>query len=152
MANTGKKIVLTLKEQYVATGIATGNTKPNTIGDPDYIAPSTDLAACPVVNALTCPVLIASGTDAGKIEYEFSLPTSVADNPNVAKIKLYFKLGGITQMVLTILNNVAGKRFWTGNVTELTGGPYTIDVEYLNNADAVQATCVNVANTSINVS
>lgn len=151
MANTGKKIVLTLKEQYVATGIATGNTKPNVIGDPDYLPPSTDLVACPVVNALTCPVLVASGTTAGKIEYEFSLPSSVATNPNVAKIKLYFKKAGVTQDTTIILNNVADKRYWIGSITGLSAGAYTIDAEYLDNADVVQAFCADTANTTINV-
>ena len=46
MANTGFKNVLTLRK-YI-NGNATSETKPNTVGDPDYIAPYEDAVACPV--------------------------------------------------------------------------------------------------------
>lgn len=153
MANTGKKIVITLKEVYVVGGAPTGNTKANTVGDPDYIAPYTDTVACPVVNTLACPVIIGSGTPglAGSLEYEFTLLDSVATNANVAKIKLYFKKAGVTQATLVILNNVVGKRYWSGSQTGLAAGTYTIDVEYLNGADVVQATCANTQNSTITV-
>ena len=45
MANTGTKVVLTLRK-YV-DGNPTGDTKPNVFGDPDYIAPYEDLVDCP---------------------------------------------------------------------------------------------------------
>jgi len=46
MANTGDKIVLTLRK-YV-NGAATGETKINSVGDPDYIAPYADTVTCPI--------------------------------------------------------------------------------------------------------
>ena len=46
MANTGIKTVLTLRK-YV-NGIATEETKANSPGDPDYIAPYEDLVDCPI--------------------------------------------------------------------------------------------------------
>lgn len=46
MANTGIKTVLTLRK-YV-NGIPTNETKSNTPGDPDYIAPYEDLVDCPI--------------------------------------------------------------------------------------------------------
>jgi hypothetical protein len=44
--NTGTKVVLTLRK-YV-NGVATSETKNNTVGDPDYIAPYEDLTDCPI--------------------------------------------------------------------------------------------------------
>lgn len=44
--NTGTKVVLTLRK-YV-NGVATSETKANTVGDPDYIAPYEDLTDCPI--------------------------------------------------------------------------------------------------------
>jgi len=46
--NTGFKAWTTLEEYNVATGAATGNTKPNDSGDPDYVAPVYDPAICPL--------------------------------------------------------------------------------------------------------
>jgi len=46
MANTGIKNVLTLRK-YI-DGVPTNETKTNTVGDPDYIAPYTDLTDCPL--------------------------------------------------------------------------------------------------------
>jgi hypothetical protein len=48
MSNTGYKAYTTLEQYYLDNGIATGVTKPNTFGDPDYIAPFIDLAFCPL--------------------------------------------------------------------------------------------------------
>lgn len=42
MANTGRVIYQNLEEYNVATGQATGVTKPNDLGDPDYVAPVDD--------------------------------------------------------------------------------------------------------------
>jgi hypothetical protein len=46
MANTGTKVVLTLRK-YV-NGEATSETKVNSPSDPDYIAPYQDLVDCPI--------------------------------------------------------------------------------------------------------
>ena len=51
MANTGIKTVLTLRK-YV-DGVATGETKVNDPGDPDYIAPYEDLVDCPTAAPTT---------------------------------------------------------------------------------------------------
>lgn len=48
MANTGDKGWTTLEQYNTATGEATGTTKPNVEGDPDYVAPVNDQATCPV--------------------------------------------------------------------------------------------------------
>lgn len=46
--NTGYKAWATLEQYNVATGVATGTTKPNDPGDPDYVAPVYDPATCPL--------------------------------------------------------------------------------------------------------
>lgn len=47
--NTGRKIYNTLVEIDANTGVATGNTKPNTVGDPDYVPPVVDTTTCPTI-------------------------------------------------------------------------------------------------------
>ena len=51
--NTGRKIFTSLIEVFADTGLPTGNTKPNVIGDPDYISPVNDLIACPITTTTT---------------------------------------------------------------------------------------------------
>ena len=51
MSNTGIKIYANLEQYYIDNNVATGVTKPNTIGDPDYIAPTLDLTFCPLPSA-----------------------------------------------------------------------------------------------------
>lgn len=51
--NTGIRIYTELIEVFVDSGLPTGNTKPNVVGDPDYIAPSQDLVACPLPTTTT---------------------------------------------------------------------------------------------------
>lgn len=59
MANTGKKKYGTLVEVYEDTLEPTGNTKPNEVGDPDYVAPVLDLNACSTTTTTTiAPELI----------------------------------------------------------------------------------------------
>jgi len=47
MANTGMKGWTTLEEYYLDDNSATGYTKPNIPGDPDYVEPVEDLTFCP---------------------------------------------------------------------------------------------------------
>lgn len=51
MSNTGYKAYTNLEQYYLDNGVATGVTKPNTIGDPDYVAPVLDLTYCPLPSA-----------------------------------------------------------------------------------------------------
>lgn len=51
MPNSGYIIYTTLEEYFLDNGQATGNTKPNTIGDPDYIAPVYDTDVCNLPSA-----------------------------------------------------------------------------------------------------
>lgn len=45
--DTGTQIFITLEQYFTDTGELTGETKPNTEGQPDYVAPITNLDACP---------------------------------------------------------------------------------------------------------
>jgi len=47
MENTGYKSFETLERYYTDDNTATGETKPNVVTDPDYIAPFPDIANCP---------------------------------------------------------------------------------------------------------
>lgn len=60
MANTGYKNWLTLKK-YI-NGVATDETKANSVSDPDYIAPVLDLNSCPVASN-TCPQVASAISD-----------------------------------------------------------------------------------------
>jgi hypothetical protein len=60
MANSGIKVVLTLRK-YV-NGQATSETKANVATDPDYIAPYTDLDACPIGGGTTTTTSTTSTT------------------------------------------------------------------------------------------
>lgn len=46
--NTGQKAYTTLEQYYTDDDTPTGVTKPNTVGDPDYVAPVTDTTTCPL--------------------------------------------------------------------------------------------------------
>jgi len=60
MANTGYKNWLTLKK-YI-NGVATEETKANSVSDPDYIAPVLDLTTCPTPSN-TCPQIDSAISD-----------------------------------------------------------------------------------------
>lgn len=47
MQNTGFKSFETLERYFTDDGSSTGETKPNLVTDPDYIAPVRDIAECP---------------------------------------------------------------------------------------------------------
>lgn len=47
MANTGYKSFTLLERYYKDDGSSTGDTKPNVVTDPDYIAPIFDTTSCP---------------------------------------------------------------------------------------------------------
>ncbi|SHH27379.1 DUF5977 domain-containing protein [Flavobacterium defluvii] len=47
MANTGYKSFTLLERYYKDDGTSTGETKPNVVTDPDYIAPILDTTSCP---------------------------------------------------------------------------------------------------------
>ena len=62
MSNTGFKAYTNLEQYYVDNGIATGITKPNSISDPDYIAPVYDTIYCPLPSLSATPTPTVSTT------------------------------------------------------------------------------------------
>lgn len=142
MANTGTKNVLTLKEGTEPCPPCTpftGNTKPNTIGDPDYIAPYQDLVDCPLIANLVCPVdVIGTGFTSGDVQYEFSLPPSGLAVPALAKIKIKFMLASVEQASdIFILPNVP-PNYFNGTVSGLTTSTtYDIEIDYLDAGDVL---------------
>lgn len=68
--NTGQLGYATLEEYNTDTNIPTGNYKNNDVGDPDYIAPTTNETLCP------------SGPDVTTVTYGYSL--------NVSKVQLNY--------------------------------------------------------------
>ena len=153
MANTGNKIVLTLKQVIPPCPpcTPTGQTKPNTFGDPDYIAPYQDLTDCPLLFNLDCPIyVVATGQTLGRVQVEFNVFNSVLDNPAVAKVKVSV-MDGATEVAsnVWVLPNPT-RNYFAWNWTGLSAGSRSIRVEYLDSVDGVLASCPNLV--TINVS
>jgi hypothetical protein len=141
--NTGTQIVNTLVEVDANNGnTPTGNTKPNVFGDPDYIAPTTNLTDCPIITTLNCPEEIITTFNTGTLYYELTIPASVKANPAVNKVRVtaYDTDTNAPEGTPTVFNSPLGYYF-SGNFTGLVGTNYSILVEYLNSSDVVQATC-----------
>jgi len=148
MANTGTEIVLTLKEVLLPypPGTPTGNTKPNTPGDPDYIAPYTNLTNCPVTADTSCPLFDATG-GSGLIEFEFSLLGSVTINPAIAsvKIQLYASDGTTLQQEKTYtLPMTPTPNYKVDTFTSVVAGTHIISSVYLDSGAGVIDTCPNL--------
>jgi hypothetical protein len=147
MANTGKKIVLTLQKVTEPGDIPLipSVTKVNTLGDPDYIPPAQDLTSCPVTNSTACPTIAATG-QSGQAEYEFALPNAVLNNPAIAKVKVAL-MNGSTEVISNVVVLPHGNYF-TGTLSAAAGS-YTINILYLDSSNAVVATCLSVASVTI---
>jgi hypothetical protein len=140
MANTGRKLVLTLKEVQNPGSIPTGETKTNLSSDADYIAPYEDLDDCPVVYTLDCPsVEYSMNDDDTTLYYEFSLPNSVVDNPLLAKIRVTLNTGPEDDFLLP--NSTPN--YFVGEFAGLNPllVPYSIIITYLDSEDTVLQTC-----------
>lgn len=144
MANTGLKIVLTLQEINQNTGIPTGMTKPNTVGDPDYIAPYQDLIDCPVNNATNCPVVVATG-GVGIIQFEFSLDNQTLLNPIIETVlvKFYQGVSLVGSIPFTLPNPT--DNYFSGSGGVPAPNTYTIDIDYLDSGNNPIDTCPNLA-------
>lgn len=142
MANTGTKIVLTLKEGTEPCPPCTpftGNTKPNVVEDPDYIAPYFDSVDCNVLAGLDCPVPVAAtGFTDGTVQYEFFVTSSTLAVPSLAKIKIKFMLIGVEEASFTYTLPNATPNYFEGSVSGLTASTtYDIEIDYLDSGDVV---------------
>ena len=146
MANDGIKIILTLKQIDLGTGLPTGLTKNNVITDPNYIAPYTDLTACPISYSLACPIVVATAWT-GSILYEFSTYNSVVTNPNVLTVRVTsISQSNIINTVNYTLPNATGNYF-SGSISASLG-TYTLNVSYVSGS-TVLTTCTGSASYSV---
>lgn len=141
MANTGQKVVLTLEQVDDTTGVPTGLTKNNTPGDPDYIAPYTDLTDCPITTSFTCPAnIIATGYTNGTAQFEFSLPPNTTNYPGLGRIKIRVMNSvpaEVTNVIFTIPNGVT-LNYFSGAVTGLAASTtYTLRIQYLDSSNVL---------------
>jgi hypothetical protein len=124
--NTGFKGYSTLEQYYTNNGSATGVTKANTWGDPDYIAPVYDLSACPKPAGNTyfafnptgwLPDFAAQSYDIG-IDSDYTSYTLTADSSWISVVNA--PSGGSGVVLFRILKNVGGERY--GNILVYSGG------------------------------
>jgi hypothetical protein len=150
MPNTGNVLTLTLKEVQMPANIPTGNTKPNTPSDPDYIGLVLNTTTCPISFDTLCPVVIATG-ETTSILFEFSLPNSVVNNPAVFSVRVTALLSAVPASIVFFNLPKTNPNYFAGELTGLTlGNTYTIDIDYLDDTLAVFDSCPTVATITTN--
>lgn len=141
MANTGKVIVLTLKEVHSSNGEATGSTKTNSVSDADYISPYLDVSKCAITYTFTCPTVMATGGTLS-ITFEFSLPNSTLFNPDVSTVRIKAMLSGSPVSNVDFALPNANKNYFSGTITGLAAATtYTLEIDYLNGSSVVTGNC-----------
>lgn len=129
--NTGYVIVLTLKN------LSTGDIKPNSPSDPDYIPKYLDTTACPIVYDLICP----EATHTAGL-YEYSLKPSTYSNPVLDHIDLV-QVDTVTSGTLAT-TTVPKNLFQQGTLTKVGSNPNRVDLLFKNAANATIGTCTNI--------
>lgn len=141
MSNTGKKIVLTLKQVNSVTFAPTGLTESNTFGTPEYIPPYTDFIACPLTNSLSCPIIISSGFT-GSIGFEFSLLSSTIDNIQLKSVNVIAISQSITRGSSSFVLPNATPNYFSGSIGSLVHGTYTLNIQFVSGSTLL-STCTN---------
>lgn len=141
--NTGRKITKTLKEVDANNGnIPTGNTKPNLPSDPDYIAPVIDTTTCPVTFTTNCPVDQVSSYRDNTLYFEFSLPSSVINNPAIDIIQIEaFNTDTTVVDGTPIVYNSPFSNYFSGGISGLGGTNYAVRIKYITAPSTVIQTC-----------
>lgn len=148
MSNTGKKIVLTLKQINAQTFRPTGLTESNTPGSPDYIPPYNDFASCPITYNLACPVPIFSPYP-NTIGIEFSLYNSVVNNPQVTNVRVNAITQSIVQGSTTFPTGwMPTPNYYSGSIYGLPSGTYTLNIQFLSGS-TVLSTCNYTSSISV---
>ena len=123
MANSGYKNWLTLKK-YV-NGVATTETKTNTSGDADYIAPVLDEAACPTTSN-SCPTVSSPmpniAANAGAVSQTIDLDTVFSDLDGDT-LTYTATSSNINAATVSVASNIL-----TVSFSATTGGSSTISV------------------------
>ncbi len=143
MANTGVVNYSTLDHvKLPCPGDCTvDDTKPNLVGDPNYIAPGVDTTKCPISYTTNCPALVATPTSSSII-FEFSLQNDVVLNPTLAKAKIKAMLGGVEQSSIIFDFPNSTPNYFIGILGSLsTSSIYDVELDYLNASDLVIDNC-----------
>lgn len=152
MANTGNLIILTLQQvaspcpaPWTGCDCAPGcPTKPNVPTDPNYEPTVQNLDLCPITYTTTCPSVVATGEN-DSIEFEFALLTSVVNNPALAKVKIKAMITTVEHGSVTFVLPGTSGNYFSGIITGLADATaYTIEIDYLDDADAVVANCPSI--------
>lgn len=141
MSNTGKKIVLTLKQINSVTFAPTGLTEANTFGTPEYIPPYTDFIICPLTNSLSCPIIVSSGF-IGSIGFEFSLLSSTVDNVQVKSVNVVAVSQSLSRGSSSFTLPNTTPNYFSGSIGSLSHGTYTLNIQFVSGS-TILSTCTN---------
>lgn len=151
--NTGEVHVLTLKEINLNNQVPTGNTKPNTVGDPNYIADFQDNVACPITYTEDCPSAVTVTVRTTTATIEFGLDVNVTKNPVIKSIRATLVHSSTPILTATWnLPNTPNENafFITQAVSGIsTGNTIVCNIEYLDSSNAVIKTCAAVATVTV---
>jgi hypothetical protein len=147
MANTSKKIVLTLKQVNSITFVPNGNVEPNDPSSAEYIPPYPDTVSCPISNSFACPLPIFTGYT-GSIGFEFSLFDSVVTNPSVKKVSVVAISQSISRGSSSFSLPNSTPTYFSGSIGSLASGSYTVNIQYISGSTIVN-TCSNTASISV---
>lgn len=143
--NTGNELTISLQELDGNNfDLPTGNTKPNSIEDPDYIPPAENLTNCPITVTLTCPLDAMSTFSAGTLVYEFAILSSVRNNPAIDNIAIYAYDTNLSARdgSPTVIPDPTVSSYYDGSFAGLAGVSYSFEVVYRDAALAELAACI----------
>lgn len=151
--NTGEVHVLTLKEVNLNNNVPTGNTKPNTFGEADYIADYQDNVQCPITYTTDCPADVTVTVTTTNATIEFGLDVNVTKNPALASIRarLVFGATQILQVVWNLPNTPNENAFFINAAVSgiSSGNSIVCNIDYLDSANAVVQACPAAATVTV---
>lgn len=153
MANTSIKQVLLLYLVYPpyppGKPVTPITTKPNEVGQADYIAPYQDLEDCPVGQSVDCPDGVVATGGIGQAEVEFSLPASTFMNASIITVRVKI-MNGATALGTANFNlpSMSNNYFLT-TITGISAGNRTVAIDYIGNTSNVLGTCPGLATITI---
>jgi hypothetical protein len=143
--------VLTLKQVNDNTMVPTGQTKPNSPSDPDYIAPYLDTTLCPVSYTLAAPsnIILTASATGPRYSIDFGLNDDVVMNPVLASIVATIR-NSTTSSTLgtktwTIPNGTSPNAFFDAQILAgiSAGNTIVVDLVYRNASNVAIATYNN---------
>jgi len=124
-ANTGYKSYTTLEQYYTDNSAATGTTKANTLGDPDYIAPVFDDSTCPIPTSYSYSVRL-DDTSIGTICSQVSTVVYSSSSAWSAGMALYTDSGLTTRLSSYIyVDYIVSGQIFNLNIGTGVVGSYT---------------------------